>query len=665
MKPFLFAVMIAVAYFQASQKAIAGSGDADIILYNGKIISVDNQDNIFSAIAIREGKIVRLGTDEEIKNLAGPGCRFINLEGKTATPGLVDSHYHVMYYGQQFGPGLVNIRHPEVKSKADLLRVLGDYVKLLKKDEWISGNQGFHIRMDETLDRTDIDRVAPENPAYLRHGSGQYAVVNSRALEIAGITDKTPNPPSSVICHDSLGNPNGILSHYPAENLVAKHASGYGDRTDAQKTEDIDRGQQLCLEAGYTSVQDVIVGTTNDIRLYQEYARSGKLKVRLYTMLYLHTEGQVNDLALTYRPEPAGLFVFGGWKLAMDGGPAPSTVLMYDTTINMAIASYPYFSQEMLNRMVSTLHNTGLQVAVHVSGDRGIDMTLTAFEEAMRTNPRNDPRHRIEHGLWPSDSALKRMQKSKIILSTQPQWISWHGDSYIRESDPKTMEHFLPLKTMNNMGIPLAFGCDVPASLYQEPRYAFAGSVFRKTPEGTVLNPEEKLTVQEALRVHTLGSAYAGFAEKMTGSLEPGKYADIVVWTHDLYTMKPTDLTNLKPLLTMVNGEVVYNSGALVHVSNPEMNKSYDPLHVFPNPCSGDATIQFGISGSGKILIYIINELGQKVRTIADGTFVSGEHTLIWNRTDDSGKILPQGLYILQLQSGSSFHREKIILSDR
>jgi predicted amidohydrolase YtcJ len=657
--------VLALAWIQVVCASSSGQDNADFILYNGKIITVDSLDNIFSAIAIREGKIIRLGSDEEIRSLAGPGCRFINLNGKTATPGLVDSHYHVMYYGQQFGPGLLNIRHPEVKSKADLLRVLGDYVKLLKKDEWISGNQGFHIRMNETLDRTDIDKVAPENPAYLRHGSGQYAVVNSRALEIAGITNKTPNPPSSVIGRDSLGNPNGILSHYPAENLVARYATGYGDRSDQQKTEDIDRGQKLCLEAGYTSVQDVIVGTTNDIRLYQEYARSGKLKVRLYTMLYLHTEEMVNDMALTYRPESVGLFVFGGWKLAMDGGPAPKTVLMYDTTIHMAQASYPYFSQDELNRMVSTLHNTGLQVAVHVSGDRGIDMTLTAFEEAMRKNPRNDPRHRIEHGIWPSDSALKRMQKSKIILSTQPQWISWHGDVYIGESDPKTMEHFLPLKTMNTMGIPLAFGCDVPASLYQEPRYAFAGSVFRKTPEGTVLNPEEKLTVQEALRIHTLGSAYAGFADKMTGSLVPGKYADIVVWTHDLYTMKPADLTDLKPVMTMVNGEVVYNSGALVHAGNSEMYEVHDPLTVFPNPCSGDATIHFEISGPGKILICIINELGQKVRTIADGTFNSGEHTLVWNSTDDTGENVPPGLYFIILQTNNSFQREKIIISER
>ena len=538
---------------------------ADLILLNGKIITVDAQDTIGQAVAIAGGRILKVGGDQEIAALAGPQCRTIDLKGKTVTPGLIDSHYHLMYYGQQFWPSYLNIREPEVHGKADLLRVVGERAQQLNKGEWISGNQGFHLLPGETLDRWDLDQVAPDNPVYLRQGSGQYSVVNSLALQIAGIDANMPNPESSMILHDSRGEPTGVLSHYPAENLVGRHATGYGDRTDEQKLEDIEIGQQLCLQAGYTSVQDVIVGSPNDVKLYKRFADEGRLKVRLYVMLYINTLEQAEQAVQTCEPNDSGSdrLTFGGWKLAMDGGPSAHTTLMYDKSLDASSLAYPYFSQETLNRIVQVLHDTGLQVAVHVYGDEGIDMTLTAFEQAMKANPRPDPRHRIEHGLFPSPEALQRMKEAKIIVSTQPQWIPWHGDSYQQTTNEVTMSHLLPLRTMLQMGIPLAFGCDVPASLYQEPRWAFAGATLRRTKAGIVLTTQERLIMPEALRIHTMGSAYAGFAETTTGSLEPGKFADLVVWSRDLYAMSPTETNNLAAEMTIVNGEILYDAGKL------------------------------------------------------------------------------------------------------
>ena len=183
-------------------------------------------------------------------------------------------------------------------------------------------------------------------------------------------------------------------------------------------------------------------------------------------------------------------------------------------------------------------------------------------EEAMRASPRPDPRHRIEHGLFPSVEAVQRMKEAGIVLSTQPQWITWHGDAWSQMTNEKTMNRFLPLKTMLQTGVPIAFGCDVPASLYQEPRWAFHGACLRRTGSGVVLTPDERLMVPEALRIHTMGSAHAGFAEATTGSLEPGKYADLVVWSHDLYNLQPGDLDNLQPDMTIVDGQVVYDARA-------------------------------------------------------------------------------------------------------
>ncbi len=665
--PVCIRFFLIVLVFSSTGRFFA-AGQADLILFNGKVVTVDARDRIHQAVAIQGDKILKTGSDAEIKPLAGPQCKTIDLKGKTVTPGLVDSHYHLMYYGAQFWPGYLDIRFPKVKSKAGLLQVVGDYAKQLKPGEWVSGNQGFTVEGTETLDRWDLDSVAPHNPVYLRHGSGQYSVVNSAALDTAGIDKNTPNPPGSVIRRDEQGEATGVLSHYPAENLVGQYATGYGDRTDEQKFEDIKIGQAHCLEAGYTSIQDVIVGNKEDIFLYKQFADSGLLKVRLYTMLYLDFPQQADSFAKYYTPIDSGLFRFGGWKLAMDGGLAAGTLLMYDKTLSASKVSYQYHSQDELNRMVKTLYNTGLQVAVHVSGDEGIDMTLTAFEEAMNANPRPDPRLRIEHGLFPTAPALQRMKAGHIILSTQPQWITWYGDGYARMTDDATMKRLLPLKTMLDNGIRLAFGCDVPASLYQEPKFAFHGAVMRKGMlSETVYNPVQKLTILEALRIHTMGSAYAGFADSTTGSLESGKFADLVIWSHDLTTMDPSDAINLAAEMTIVGGEIAYDAG-----ENPVTSVSalYDQKDIpeqctlsqnYPNPFNPSTTIQFQTRVAADVELTIVDVRGRRIRTLAGQRYDAGVHSIQWDGLDDAGKEAGGGLYLVVLKSKDHRDIKKLV----
>jgi predicted amidohydrolase YtcJ len=538
---------------------VAATPEADLVLLHGKVITVDSKDTIAQAVAVKDGKIVGVGRNEDVRAFIGSQTNVLDLKGRTVTPGLVDSHIHVMYYGRQFWEGYLNIRFPNVRSKADLLRLVAERAKVTPEGEWISGNQGFLLSLKETPDRWELDSVSRSNPVYLRHASGQYAVANSYALRLAGINRNTPNPYGGVIERDpTSGEPTGILFHYPAENLVGKIAIGYGQRTNMELMDDVRRGQDLSLAAGYTSGQDVIVAAPRHVWIYRKMSEDNALKMRLYLMEYIESEEAASSLLATVRPLKTEMLTFGGWKLAVDGGPAAGTSLMYDTSLPAASRSYLYHDQETLNRIVSMLHKAGFQVAFHVGGDRAIDMALNAIEAALKETPRENHRHRLEHVIFPSREALERIKKLGVVVSTQPQWISFHADGYRASTDEKTMQRFMPIQTMLDMGIHLAFGCDVPATIMLEPKWAFLGAVTRRTESGYTPAPEERISMKDALRIHTMGSAYASFEEKIKGSIEEGKVADMVVWSHDLYAMPTSQLKNLEAEITIVGGRIVY-----------------------------------------------------------------------------------------------------------
>jgi predicted amidohydrolase YtcJ len=530
----------------------------DLILLDGKILTVDPKDTVAQAVAVRDGRIVAVGTTQDIRALAGAGTRVIDLGGKCVTPGLVDSHIHVMYYGQQFREGLLDIRLSKAHSKKDLLQLVEARARETPKGQWIVGNQGFNFDIGSAPDRFELDAVAPQHPVYLRHHGGQFAVVNTLALQVAGINRTTSDPLNGKIGRDaSTREANGLLFHYPAEALVHKHIPGYSSRSEPERLNEAREGQRRALAAGYTSGQDVIVYTQEDIDVYRRLAREGGLKMRLYLMQYLASEQQAEKVLPQAHRFKDEWLTFGGWKLAVDGGPPAGTSLMYDRSLRVANRSYPYFDQPTLDRIVLQAHNTGLQVAFHATGDRGIDMAINAVEAALNASPRENHRHRIEHLNFPTQQALERIKRLGMVVSTQPQWVMLHGDMFHKTTNDATMERSFPLRTMMEMGIPVAFGCDVPATPMIEPKWALIGAVSRTTQSGYTSTPQQRISIRDALRMHTLGSAYASFEEHIKGSIEPGKLADMVVWSHDLYTASRRDLTELKPLTTIVAGNEI------------------------------------------------------------------------------------------------------------
>ena len=539
---------------------LPGASEADLVLMNGKIITIDPKDSIVQAVAAKDGLILSVGTNDQVTESIGSKTNVIDLKGKTVTPGLVDSHIHVLPFGKQAWEGFTEIRYPYVRSKEELLKAVQEKAKTLPKGEWISGNQGFLLKLEDAPNRWELDDAAPDHPVYLRHMGGQYAVVNSLALEIAGVDKSTPNPYGGKIVKDAnTGELTGMLNHYSAQNLVGNFATGWGPRTDKELMNDVKRGQQLCLEAGYTSGQDVIVSSDRDVQVYKSVAKDHGLKMRLYLMQYVTSPQAAKEALKNAQHFKSGMLTFGGWKLAMDGGYSAGTALLYDNSLQGSRNSYPYYQQNVVNQMVTVMHKAGYQVSFHCTGDRAIDMAINAIEAALKEKPKENHRHRIEHLISPTKEALQRIKSLGIVVSTQPQWISMLADGYNKVTDKITMDKFMPLKTMKEMGIPLAFGCDVPATPFVEPNWAFAGAVTRTTWMENTYNPDEKITMQDALRIHTMGSAYASFEEDVKGSLEVGKVADMVVWSHDLYSIDPmTELIDLKAETTIVAGQVVY-----------------------------------------------------------------------------------------------------------
>jgi predicted amidohydrolase YtcJ len=233
---------------------------------------------------------------------------------------------------------------------------------------------------------------------------------------------------------------------------------------------------------------------------------------------------------------------------------------MYDAKTAASQRAYIYHTQETLNEIVTMFHKEGYQVGFHVVGDKATDMALDAIEHAMQTAPRPDPRHRLEHAVIPTAEALERIKRLGVIISTQPCWLSLFGPGFEKALGEEHMKRFMPLKTILDKGIHLAFGSDPPAVPVIEPKWGLIGATTRWTLEKRAIMPEESISMKDALRAYTMGSAYAAFEENVRGSIEPSKMADMVVWSHDLYTVPPKDLPNLRTLATMVEGQVVYKA---------------------------------------------------------------------------------------------------------
>ncbi len=551
---------------------------ADIVLINGKVLTVDARDRVVEAVAIAGDKILAVGSTAEITKLAGPATRRVDLRGATVTPGLIDAHAHFNGGGAD-RLYVLDLSYPNVKSVADVVAAVAAKVAQLPAGAFVEGRGWDEGKLTEKrlLTARDLDAGAPNNPVYLTQTTGHYGVANSAALKLAGITKDTPNPPAGTIDRNPDGSPTGVLKE-GAQGLVRRLVP----RRTAEQTEQGMRELAKAFNAeGMTALKDPTV-SPSAWDSYHKVLGEGALTVRVFA-LWLGgrtTEGArklIADRAATSRPyESTGddHLISGGVKLYIDGSGGARTAWMYDdwnkdyTGIDAGNKGYPTTSPDTIRALIKMFHNAGMHVAVHSIGDQGIDWVVDSYVQAMREHPIKGLRHAIIHANIPTDHALDEMaslQKNFDAGYPEPSatfhW--WLGDTYAGNFGPQRSLRLNPFHTYLEKGMIWANGSDYGVTPFAA-RYAIWAAVAREPLLGVYgtdpFGRKEAVDVHVALRAVTIWAAHQLFLEKKIGSLEPGKYADLAVWDRDLYTVPTAQLKDMQCQMTIFNGKIVYQA---------------------------------------------------------------------------------------------------------
>lgn len=528
---------------------------ADLAFINGKIVTLDKENSVLEAVAVKDDKILRVGINAYIRETTGIRTRVIDLGGKTLLPGLIDSHMHP---GGSWGAYLVRgvACGPDFNSVDEMLTEVEKKVAETSEGNWILGYLMDDVKMGRYPTKMELDNVSPRNPLYIQRRDGHNGVANSLALEIAGITKDTPDPHHGKIERDDKGEATGLLRE-SAKDLVYHKMPPYS-------FEEFHRGLQIvfdeCIKLGLTSIHASMVGPT-EFRAMQALKREGKLKIRLAVHLSGRDEGMVEGAIAAGIETPFG----DDWLKITEAE------WVFDTSTSGRTAAYyePYlgepentgillYDQEDINERVWQAHKARIRVGLDGVGDRGIDLALDAIEAALRKKPRKDHRHRIEHCCYVTPAIQERLLELEVIDASATGFLHDLGDAYQQNRGVEAMRYMWPHRSLIDKGI-IAPGHSDASICDPNPWLGIYSLVTRKTSSGQVLYKPEGITPLEAIKAYTIDGAYAAWEEDVKGTIEVGKLADIIVLDMDPFTIDPEDLKKVKTLITVIDGKIVYN----------------------------------------------------------------------------------------------------------
>ena len=550
--------MLIVILALAAQRPILPRAPApDLVLFNGKVITVDRSFSVHEAVAIIGDRIMAVGTEEQMRAVAGPSTRLIDLKGRAVIPGLMDNHLH----GAGGGPGVDLSR---ARTMADVTTALQARVRASQPGEVIVSNSDWHeaqLKEQRLPLRDDLDKIAPQNPVVLVRGGHEY-ILNSAALANWGITEQTREPAGGRITKYSTGRLNGELVD-TAKALVQLPVSPL--KTRPQQIADRIADYKKLNEAGLTGVRHPGI-SLNDYRVLQEMQKAGQLTIRVNALLRppVGARGNIDPaLAVSGVKQNEGdeMLRIGGIKLAVDGGFEGGLMRdLYEKPWdeNGTFRGLQTLETERYTTAVRELNRQDWRVATHAVGDAAIDLVLSAYEKANNDVSIVNRRWSIEHAFVGRADHLPRMKSLGVAISAQHH-LYLAGPSLVKYWGAARAGITTPVKMYLEAPLPVSSGSDAPVVPYP-PLWTIYHFVTRDTITGGVLGADQRVTRQQALRMATISNAYLTMEERTKGSIEPGKFADLVMLNEDPLTCSDTQLRDARILMTMVGGRVVAGS---------------------------------------------------------------------------------------------------------
>ena len=526
------------------------SGDAgpDLVVLNARVYTIDDALPRAEALAAKNGRFIAVGSTADVRNLVTRGTQVIDAAGMTVLPGFIDAHCHPSGVRELTG---VNVNLPTVEEVKAVLRAKAAHTA---PGYWVTGYMYDDTKLDRPVTRKDLDEAVPDHPAMVEHRGGHTGVYNSRAFELAGVSADTPDPPGGRVYRE-----NGELTGKVAE-LARRVFNGVGKRepvTRETRRKGIRYISEQMTKAGLTSVHQTGGGAESLIALQGAYA-AGEMLFRMYFFPQGETYHTLKTSGIRTGYGDEWLRI-GAVKYGADGSASERTMRM----------STPYvgrpddygiltMTQEEIHGAVEDAHRNDWQIGIHANGDVTIAMVLSAYERAQAMWPRPDPRFRIEHCSLVNPELLRRIKAIGAIPTPFYTYVYYHGDKWAEYGDEK-MRWMFAHRSFLDYGIPVAPASDYMPGPY-EPLMALQSMVTRRDFRGREWGPNQRITIDDALRICTMNGAYASFEERVKGSITAGKLADFVILGEDPHKVDPDRLKDIRVVRTVVGGKTMYGA---------------------------------------------------------------------------------------------------------